>query len=1056
MASKHDLLQIRISVYEGAATNKAWSNVAHSLATQAFQNPSTALPVCGILLFSSADWCTDSSRSLPQTVRTEFRKQIGYETQLIGGSMPRLFVSLPSTGEKPHALHFLDKGVVAITIFSRDMWFAVRSLEKPFLLSDVERRRALSLLAKELTEARGQHMGLGSGVQLDLLTIMPGPITLGNGRREFRDEELHLDILDSFKNLLHVFGGSAGDSVHSSCGYQFANDCCLESGLAIALMENDLEQSVVMGHGFRCREDLLWTPVTRLFPDSIEPSYSVSELGGRPATEVLNEWTKQGYFDRGRPVFGIGTNPNCQIAATSDDAPAVGPVRFNRRLPLGTPLFVLQGDDLALRQAAEATLQKCRRRFRAANDLRLFFVLCCAGRFQKGKEFSEESWRLSMELLAKTAETSPLVCFLCSGEFAEDHRRRPRSDSYSLWVSCLSNSKGTRSDTRVLQNRLLRASTVLTKRTGPSHVMDAAIWGAIKSGAEGGQICLADKFIGAILGFRVGHARNKESADQRWDLVIPDTVVRLPDRAQRFNLPESFRSGSVCLDGDPVECERRDLTDDDDILEIVATERCAFFIPDSANPEYHCNPERVQLGKLQAQLAVPLIGSGGDLIGTMQLGFPSTHPMDRTQMGLWVSFSQQTAAALEGALERDERRCLENITDAWNKILQSPTPVGDAEGLLQTFTSVIREQLEATYVHTRVAEWVTGTGRYRLVAPVGPLGELHRAVRPYIYEGEGSVGIAQKYKNKFTNRQEDTTLLYQTAVMAPQAKDGSPQRDWNSEAIKMKSAGILELRYREDFLGALIVDSEDEFFFTERKKRLAEFAAQKLTVLLAKFRAEKLLQQVVHTGLYAAKNIHAIMRPLCLIQRSADILLECDLGTDNIQEVKCLVSAKDQAAKLLVEAAQGIELGESLTTLATLLTFSQGDSIRITWQSPELKTRSLKTTIWLRSAFESLAENACESASKAGEVWVYVWEEGPGTVLVEIQNSGPPVTFQDVQLMWTVGYTTKADHLGIGIPLAHFGIMLAGGELTLTPRDLGGLKAIVSLPLASELVVRRS
>ena len=1053
MIREPDLLQIRVSVFESAANDESWRQVANSIVTQALQDSGTQLPVCGILLFSSSDWCADTSRSLPKLIRTEFQRKLGYESQLIGGSMPRLFASVPQGGKGNFRQYFLDRGVIAVTLFCRDMWFAVRSLEEPFSLAPNERRRALSALAKEVNEARGRHMGLGSSVQLDLLAIMPGPVVCRD-EREFRDEELHSELLDAFKGLLHIFGGSAGDSLHSSCGYQFANDRCLKSGLAIALMENDLEQSATMGHGMRVRDDRMWSPVTQLAPNSLEPSYYISELGGRPAPDVLNEWAAMGCFERGRPILGIGTNPHCQIAATSEDTPLPpGPVRFSRRLPLGTPLFVMRGDDVQLREAAVQLLEQCRSRIRTpASRLRLFFGFCCLGRFIDDSNFSEQSWRLCMQELGKAASI-PMVCFLCTGEFAEDHRRRPRADSYSLWISCLSSSKGSRSDTRVLQHRLLEASTALVKCETPDQVMDAAIDGAIRAGAEGGQVCLADKFIDAILGFRVGRARNKPGGEQRWDLVIPGTIVRLPNPARRLRLPEALRSGSICLGAAKKEYQRRDIASDDDILEIAATEHCALFIPDSANPEYHCDQDRVHLGKICSQLVAPLIGSGGDVIGTLQVGFALEHPMDRTKMGLWVSFSQQAAAALERALEREERHRLEVITDASNRILQSPTPVGDVESLFQDFTKVIKGALEASYVHMRVAELQSGAVRYRLVAPIGSLGDLHREVRPYISDGEGSVRIAQCHGSTFTNRHEDTSQLYADAIQPSGIDCVKKGSAWNTEAGKMRSAGVLELRYRGDFLGALVVDSNEDFFFTERRKRITEVAAQKATVILAKLRAEKQLQQVVHTGLYAANNIHAIMRPLCLIQRSADLLLDSGLSDDAIKEVKSLESAKNQAVKLLVEAAQGMELGESLIGLGALLTFAEKRSITVEWRSTDLKTRALRTTIWLRSAVESLAENAREAAFGSDGVSIRVWEESRGLVFIEIENDGELVTLHDVHKMWTVGYTTKPDHLGLGIPLANFGIRLAGGELSLAPRSGGGLQARISLPLATENTV---
>jgi sensor histidine kinase regulating citrate/malate metabolism len=77
-----------------------------------------------------------------------------------------------------------------------------------------------------------------------------------------------------------------------------------------------------------------------------------------------------------------------------------------------------------------------------------------------------------------------------------------------------------------------------------------------------------------------------------------------------------------------------------------------------------------------------------------------------------------------------------------------------------------------------------------------------------------------------------------------------------------------------------------------------------------------------------------------------------------------------------------------------------------------------------------------------------------GGAIIHIENTGKELLEHEVQHMLTVGHSTKADHLGLGVPLAHFGIQLAGGELFLRQRMGGGLHAYVHLPLASDAPIR--
>jgi len=228
-------------------------------------------------------------------------------------------------------------------------------------------------------------------------------------------------------------------------------------------------------------------------------------------------------------------------------------------------------------------------------------------------------------------------------------------------------------------------------------------------------------------------------------------------------------------------------------------------------------------------------------------------------------------------------------------------------------------------------------------------------------------------------------------------------------------------------------------------------AAQKVTVILAKLRAERHQADVVHLGFYAAKNIHDITQPLGVIQRSIDNLRLMGITGDMAKQLGSLESAKNSVFEKLRDAAQGIELGEVLTPLGDLFRLVEAQGISIDWQSPELASKVLRTNIWLRSAVERLVENALEAAKHPNEICIGVLEDGTGGVRIVIENSGEPISQEDIQNMYLPGHSTKkAEHLGLGIPLAHFGITLSGGELNLEPKEQGGLRVMMSLPLASE------
>lgn len=1051
MHDASDLLQVRISVFDGPPSDQAWSTVAATLADQALAESAGELPACAILLFATADWCQSPATPLPALVRTEFQNRLGYEVQLIGGSTPRLFASLPRKGQ-PDSRFYLSHGVVAITFFSRDMWFSVRCLERPFSLPRAARREALSKLAGHLRNARVKHMGLGSSVQLDVLAFMPGPVLNDKGLREFNDEELFEDLQDAFKNLLRIYGGSASNDIPSTCGYQFANDQCLTSGLALALMENDLQPSAAMGHGLQLHPHLLWAPVTRLGSPDNSPSYFVAEIANEPAASFLNDWVQRGVFERGRPLFGVGTNPSCQVAATST-LPSFAdnlPVRFNRRLHLGSPLFVLRGDDEQLRRGAVSVVADARQRIDSVPNhlIRLFFSVCCAGRFQFGAEFRDQSWRRCMDAMADEANSAPIVTILCSGEFAEDHRRRARADSYGLWACCFTSHQGRRSEPRILQKKLLKASVLLLTCDSPRDVMDAALSGAIDAGAEGGQICLADSLVDKILGPHIGHAKCRPGSPQRWDLVLQQTIARLPKEKHHLVLPERLRSILISPSDHLPEPGGRPLTGEDDVLEIVATERCSMWVPDSTDPQFHCHPGHIALGNIEAQFVSPLIGSGNKIIATVQIGFPTNHPMDRERMGLWAGYAQKIASALERALEREERRKIEAITKVWNDIIQAPARAGDYEAQLLRLTTVIQQQLEATYVHLRVKETFQGIVRYRLAAPVGSLAAIHPKVRPFLAEDEGSVAVGKLRLSTFTNRQESTSALYLDARNVLPGTSDELRASWLEHSETIKAAGVFGLNNRSEFIGVLVIESSSEHFFTERTKRIAEIAAQKVAICLARFKSEIYQAQVTHTGLYVAHNIHDITTPLATIQRGIDNIRGYDIQPELRMHLNCIESAKNAVFDKLHRSARDFELDEAIITTEDLLSAAREEHISIEWVNPAAANYCIKSNIWLRSALDTLLKNA-EEEDPGAYITVAV-ADGPN-IWITVENGGRILTSLDIDHMITPGYSTKPHHLGLGIPLAKFGIELAGGELILEPRTNGGLRANICLPLASQL-----
>jgi hypothetical protein len=247
--------------------------------------------------------------------------------------------------------------------------------------------------------------------------------------------------------------------------------------------------------------------------------------------------------------------------------------------------------------------------------------------------------------------------------------------------------------------------------------------------------------------------------------VLDKTEIRVPKPPPSYRLPEAFRQHVTAWPEDAYAQGEKELLENTDILEIAAASGLSFYIPDSTFPESHCYLPRVKVGNVDAQFVSPLAGGSNNLVGTLQIGFKNDKRMDREEMGLWASYSQAVAAALERAFEIEERTAMEKINEAWNAALQRQLERPDWDNELRQFTQVVKEALHIDYVHLRIDRRQPPSGRYELFASSGDLSELHRKVRPALTDDQGSIKMARDEGMLFTNRREETLNYYAQASL---------------------------------------------------------------------------------------------------------------------------------------------------------------------------------------------------------------------------------------------------------------------------------------------------
>jgi hypothetical protein len=88
------------------------------------------------------------------------------------------------------------------------------------------------------------------------------------------------------------------------------------------------------------------------------------------------------------------------------------------------------------------------------------------------------------------------------------------------------------------------------------------------------------------------------------------------------NYPANIEDWLIPVVGDmnliPSPTDYRDEEDIEDILTLVARTGLAIFVPDMGDRRFHCREDAVTVGGFKVQIAVPIIGAKGIVLGTFQ------------------------------------------------------------------------------------------------------------------------------------------------------------------------------------------------------------------------------------------------------------------------------------------------------------------------------------------------------------------------------------------------------------------------------------------------------
>jgi signal transduction histidine kinase/GAF domain-containing protein len=824
---KH-LIEIGISAIHQDGQAGPHDPTVEALVARALQSVNhKQLPVRCALLLATPDWCRPGE-PLPGRVRRQLREALGYNVPLIGGSMARLYCSIERTP-------FIEQGVVLLVFCSNDFWASVIGLERPFSQAPEERKQRLQRLARDLEDAAG--VKLGPSAERSLFGLLPGIVSDGSGNQAYFDHELHQEILAAFGYSYPLVGASATGG-ESKIGYQFANDECLESGLALAMIELDVCSGAMMAHGFTPTQN------TYVVVDEVAggaaSNYEVTRLDGQPAARRVEQLRQQGVMPFGNPLFGLPYGDDFDILwpIQSPDRNG-GSLRLKRKVAPGDRLCVLSATPAQMMDASAAAIEGAIKRSGApVTALSLILGFVCFGRL-KYFDDQQSSWQAVIDRIRKQYLGVPMVGGVSAGEFGVDQWRRTRANNMSISLVCLADAYTRRARTRALQRQLLSAAGQLTTCDSPVKVMQAALNGAVTAGATGGQICLVDAKLRRILGKGFGHALQVPYSSQDWCAVAEITDRPTPRRVGG-PLPGHLRDWSMPVVSDlaappdsfsgypPADGEKPE-----DLLTLIVRTLHAVFVPDSTDPTFFCDPDAVAAGHVRCQLAIPLVGSQGRAIATLQVGFPDDTRLDQESFAHWVHYAQKIAIALERAQEIEERHILGEISRLSHEVVQSPVdPDSGPYNWCKKYVEKVVELLGPDGAHMRVLEKSReGAAKFRLVGGVGCLADLLAVTRLVIGENDGSTSRkVLEGGGKVSNTRQETAAA-NVGVEAIENKERYGKA-LNRELHKLGASAWLPLRVQGRVLGSFVMYSRREHFFTERVERIVRAAARDAGALL--------------------------------------------------------------------------------------------------------------------------------------------------------------------------------------------------------------------------------
>lgn len=245
-------------------------------------------------------------------------------------------------------------------------------------------------------------------------------------------------------------------------------------------------------------------------------------------------------------------------------------------------------------------------------------------------------------------------------------------------------------------------------------------------------------------------------------------------------------------------------------------------------------------------------------------------------------------------------------------------------------------------------------------------------------------------------------------------------------------------------------------------ERMLEAQVRERTVALEAAHAEVLTKTRLATiGQTASVLAHEMRNPLASIKLALSALQGEDSVPERTQRrVGLVVGEVDRLDAMLSETldyVRPIRLSTKPIVLDQLL------SQVIREQTPLLEARRLSLTRQtcaectairldeekMHQVFLNLLKNAIEASTEGGEIGVQLFRDETSAVL-EISNSGEPMTAETLERAFEPFYTTKSRGSGLGLGLVKRVVEEHGGSVTLASQPSTGTRVTLRLPINAQ------